>query len=148
MFDVPEYSRFLDNADWVRIYGEYLELLRHSDLTGKADAPILLKAPQHAAHVASFLAVFPQFEVVWLRRNHGECMRSFTDLVAATRALFYESTDMLAVENEWKHYWERHSAIPAGVEVVDFADVEDWARSRLGENGANSRRFAEWLSLP
>lgn len=92
-FDVPEYSRWLDQADHAptyRYHRRVLQALQWKYPGGRW----LLKSPDHLAAVRSILEVYPGACFVHIHRNPLNSVSSWASLNLVYRSVYYNSIDM------------------------------------------------------
>ncbi len=92
-FDVPEYSRWLDQADHGPTYRYHRRVLQA--LQWKYPGRRwLLKSPDHLAAVRSILEVYPDACFVHIHRNPVNSVSSWASLNLVYRGVYYHSIDI------------------------------------------------------
>ena len=106
MFDAPGYRTWLAGADVAPVYRAHLGLVeRVTRGTGDRPRRLVLKSPTHLAHLDALLDTFGPVHLVVLRRQAGDALASFGDLVHATRQVFTPEVDPEAIWDEWTPFW-------------------------------------------
>jgi hypothetical protein len=91
-FNVPAYSRWLDNASHAAVYRHHKRVLQTLQWTYPAER-WLLKAPGHIAALDELLAVYPDACIVQTHRDPVKAVSSWASLNTAFRGIYAKTVD-------------------------------------------------------
>ena len=92
MFDVPEYSRWLDGADRRPTYSHHRRVLQTLQWTYPGQR-WLLKSPDHMGALDALLETYPDACIVCTHRNPVSAVASWASLAHSFRSIYYERPD-------------------------------------------------------
>ena len=115
-----EYAHWYYEQDLSRSYRMLADLVR--GCIDEVDLAIL-KAPSHLPNLDLMTRFFPGIRFIWLHRDPGQVISSYTSLVSAVRGLFTSSVDRVSVTQEWEARLESH--LLKALQVRDQLDILD-----------------------
>lgn len=92
MFDVPDYSRWLDTANRLPSYRHHRRVLQTLQWTYPGQR-WLLKSPDHVGALDALLRVYPDACVVCTHRDPVSAVTSWASLARSFRGIYYEKPD-------------------------------------------------------
>ena len=92
MFDVPDYSSWLDTADRLPSYRHHRRVLQTLQWTYPGQR-WLLKSPDHIGALDALLRVYPDACVVCTHRDPANAVTSWASLAYSFRSIYYENPD-------------------------------------------------------
>lgn len=92
MFDIPEYSAWLDSVDHRPTYAHHKRILQTLQATYSGER-WLLKSPDHLAALGPILETYPDACLVHLHRDPVQAVSSWASLNGAFRGIWSESID-------------------------------------------------------
>lgn len=126
---VPNYRRYLDQADFAPAYGHLYEMLQflqwQKRQRGENVGRWVLKTPAHLGYLETLRAQFPDLHVVHLHRDPVESIGSGASLNATLHAMHSDRVDLHRVGAEWieRMGWTNDRAL---------ATRADWDREAPG----------------
>jgi hypothetical protein len=146
------YNEWYEQADLVPTYKQHKRMLQLIG-SNEPEKPWLLKYPVHLKHLDSFLAVYPDAQIIWTHRDPAAVMSSYVSLIEGFRAMSVEPAsidrnDILREQMEiWANATERAMAVRKKYPQAQFYDLyfDDFINDSVSEVKKAYAQFGiEW----